>query len=217
MDVHNSASSDAPDTNPCVDYSYQLILEHILTYPATYEIPLRTMYTINSGSRMPALPQSRIRPATPTPSNSPTTANFPRPGDDAAQKLTMDLMAQMASLPTQPNSLPPNFILSFVRKCFSQDLRFVDFPQALAGLDYLKDLETRRRREVGTALDRLDIRRETLGTAEDDLSRRYPGVVEWFKCVEEKERKIEALYTQLYVGLRRWVSASSSTSRFLHS
>lgn len=116
-------------------------------------------------------------------------------------------MAQMASLPTQPTSLPPAFIVSFLKKCFAQDLRFVDFPQALAGLDYLKDIETRRRREVATALERLDISRETLGTAEDDLSRRYPGVVQWFKSVEEKERKIEALYTQLFVGLRRWVSA----------
>lgn len=95
--------------------------------------------------------------------------------------------------------------MSFLKKCFAIDLRFVDFPQALAGLDYLKDLETRRRREVGVALERLDIRRETLGTAEDDLSRRYPGVLEWFRSVEDKERKIEALYTQLYVGLRRWI------------
>ena len=193
----------------CIDYSHQLILEHILTYPGTYEIPLRTMYTINSGSCAPSmLPQaSRNGSASPSPVSSPTSASFPRHNDTAAQRLTFDLMAQMASLPTQPNSLPPSFIMSFVRKCFSQDLRYVDFPQALAGLDYLKDLETRRRREVATALDRLDIRRETLGTAEDDLSRRYPGVLEWFKSVEEKERKIEALYTQLYVGLRRWVSA----------
>lgn len=96
--------------------------------------------------------------------------------------------------------------MGFLRKCFASDLRYVDFPQGLAGLDYLKDLETRRRREVGAALERLDINRETLGTAETDLSRRFPGVVEWFKSVEEKERKIEALYTQLFVGLRRWVS-----------
>ncbi|KAF1356538.1 hypothetical protein BDV97DRAFT_288050 [Delphinella strobiligena] len=206
MDPHTRSGSESSETNSCVDFSYQLILEHILTYPGTYEIPLRTMYTINSASRSPALPpHSRNGSEVTSPSTSPVTANFPRNSDSAAQRLTSDLMAQMASLPTQPTSLPPVFIISFLKKCFAQDLIFVDFPQALAGLDYLKDLETRRRREVATALERLDISRETLGTAEDDLSRRYPGVVQWFKSVEEKERKIEALYTQLFVGLRRWI------------
>ncbi|KAL1310883.1 hypothetical protein AAFC00_001114 [Neodothiora populina] len=205
MDPHNRTASESSDSSSYMDYSYQLILEHILTYPASYEIPLRTMYTINSASCAPAMPMQSPRngAASPSPSPSPTASSFPR--DSATQRLTSDLMAQMASLPTQPTSLPPTFITTFLRKCFSADLRYVDFPQALAGLDYLKDLETRRRREVAAALERLDIRRETLGTAEDDLSRRFPGVLEWFKSVEEKERKIEALYTQLYIGLRRWV------------
>lgn len=120
-------------------------------------------------------------------------------------------MAQIAQMPSHPASLPPSFITAFVRKCFTLELSLVDFPQALTGLDYLKDLETRRRREVAAALERLDIRRETLGTAEDDLSIRYPGVLAWFRSLEEKERKIEALYTQLYIGLRRWVSTMKSS------
>lgn len=115
-------------------------------------------------------------------------------------------MTQMSQLPNQAASLPPSFITSFVRKCFAADLMHVDFPQSLTGLDYLKDLETRRRREVANALNRLGIRRETLGTTEDDISARYPGVLSWFRSLEDVERKIEALYTQLYVGLRRWVS-----------
>lgn len=120
-------------------------------------------------------------------------------------------MAQIAQMPSHPASLPPSFITAFVRKCFTLELSLVDFPQALTGLDYLKDLETRRRREVAAALERLDIRRETLGTAEDDLSIRYPGVLAWFRSLEEKERKIEALYTQLYIGLRRWVCTMKSS------
>lgn len=28
--------------------AFTWLLEHILTYPGTYEIPLRTMYTLNS-------------------------------------------------------------------------------------------------------------------------------------------------------------------------
>ena len=189
--------------------AYQLILEHILTYPAAYEIPLRTMYTINCTPTSRAgqtFSQQRQRENSidSRASDSPTTPNFPF-NDTAAQSLSSNLMAQMANLPSQPTSLPPTFITSFLRKCFAADLRFVDFPQGLTGLDYLKDLESRRRREVAAALERLEINRETIDSAENDLSVRYPGVLAWFRTLEEKERKIEALYTQLFVGLRRWV------------
>ncbi|GAB7348372.1 hypothetical protein MBLNU459_g6809t2 [Dothideomycetes sp. NU459] len=190
--------------------SYNLILDHILTYQSGYEIPLRTMYTINCTPRAQPLPQRMRRNGSmasiaSSGSDSPTSVHFPTQGEPVTQQLTSKLMAQMAELPTSPTSLPPSFITSFVRKCFAADLRFVDFPQALTGLDYLKDLETRRRKEVAASLERLGIDRETLGTAEDDLSARFPGVLAWFRSLEGKERKIEALYTQLYVGLRRWV------------
>lgn len=193
--------------------AYNLILDHILTYQAGYEIPLRTMYTINCTPRAQPRPQyihrnTSIASLASSPSGSPTSAVFPAQGEAAAtQQLSSKLMAQMAELPSSPTSLPPSFITSFARKCFAADLRFVDFPQALTGLDYLKDLETRRRKEVAAALERLGIDRETLGTADDDISLRFPGVLAWFRSLEDKERKIEALYTQLYVGLRRWVSS----------
>ena len=114
-------------------------------------------------------------------------------------------MTQISQLPNQPTSLPPSFITGFLRKCFPLELTEVDFPQALTGLDYLKDLETRRRREVASAMARLDIDRETLDSEDDPLTSRYPGVASWVKSIEEKERKIDALYTQLYIGLRRWI------------
>ncbi|KEQ67772.1 uncharacterized protein M437DRAFT_36469 [Aureobasidium melanogenum CBS 110374] len=191
-------------------HSYALILEHILSDPATYELPLRTMYTINSTPAARAghsLSHTRTRENSidSRTSESPTSPNFPFRNDTATESLSTNLMAQMASLPSQPTSLPPSFITAFLRKAFSADLRFVDFPQALTGLDYLKDLETRRRREVAAALECLGIDRNTIGAAEEELSRRYPGVLSWFRTLEEKERKIEALYTQVYVALRRWV------------
>lgn len=114
-------------------------------------------------------------------------------------------MAQMSQMPSQPASLPPSFLTQFAERCFAPDLVDVDFPQALTGLDYLKDLETRRRREVAAAMNRLDIDSGVLGSEADLLSTQYPGVAQWVKAIEEKERKVEALYTQLYVGLRRWV------------
>lgn len=88
----------------------------------------------------------------------------------------------------------------------------VDFPQALTGLDYLKDLETRRRREVAAAMNRLAIDRSTLDADVQALSEKYPGVLQWVKSIEDKERKVEALYTQVYVALRRWVSRTSLLS-----
>ena len=111
----------------------------------------------------------------------------------------------MSQLSSQPTSLPPSFVTSFVRKCFPSELLQVDFPQALTGLDYLKDLERRRRGEVAEAMSRLGIDRKTLGSEGDSLASRYPGVAQWVNSIEEKERKIDALYTQLYVGLRRWI------------
>ena len=114
-------------------------------------------------------------------------------------------MAQMSQLPMQPTSLPPSFITSFVRRCFPTDLVLVDFPQALTGLDYLKDLETRRRREVAGAMGRLEIDKSALSDDAASLSATYPGALQWIKSIEEKERKVEALYTQLYVALRRWI------------
>lgn len=94
---------------------------------------------------------------------------------------------------------------SFLRRCFPPQLEEVDFPQALTGLDYLKDLETRRRKEVAAALKRLGVDRDNLREKEE-LGMKYPGVLRWIESIERDEREVEALYTQVYIGLRRWVS-----------
>ena len=114
-------------------------------------------------------------------------------------------MEQISFLPSQPFSLPPSFITSFVRRCFTEDLCLVDFTQALTALDYLKDLENRRKRELSAALHRLGIDKETFGKEREKLNERYPGLTEWVLSMEEKEKRVEALYTQVYIGLRRWV------------
>lgn len=208
---HSRSSSETSSSSG--SQTHQLILDHILSYPGTYELPLRTMYTLNCTPR--AQPMPTLRPnlsATSSASSSPVSPTF-SPADQASQQFTSSLMAEMSQMPSQPTSLPPSFITSFARKCFAPDLRLVDFPQALTSLDYLRDLESRRRREVGTAFDRLGICRDTLGTAEDQISARFPGVLAWFRSVEDKERRIETLYTQLYVGLRRWVCRVTDISK----
>ena len=188
--------------------AYPWVLEHLLTYPGTYEIPLRTMYTLNATTQH----QQQCAPL-PSPNSVPGNA-FPRnptsPVDEqntttitAAAQLRANLMQHISQIPSQPASLPPSFITSFVRRCFPRELDQVDFPQALAAMDYLKDLEIRRRREVVAALDKLGIDQEDIGRR-DKLAQKYPGVLRWVMDLEERERKVEALYTQVYLGLRRW-------------
>lgn len=190
-----SESSESSSSNGS---SYQLILDHILTYPGSYEIPLRTMYQLNCAPRVGSTPASSA-------GSSPITSQGSFHDNSATQSFTENLMAQIQRLPNQPKVLPPSFITHFLKKCFPARLVEVDFPQALTGLDYLKDLEARRRREVAAAISRLDIDREALHADTDSFADKRPGVAAWVKSIEEKERKVDALYTQLYIGIRRWI------------
>ena len=197
--------------------AYPWILEHLLAYPGSYEIPLRTMYTLNSATQGQS-PQNQSLPsptfvspmagnAFPTPQkaveqNNNTTAT-------AAAQLRANLLSHISQRPDQPSSLPPSFVTNFVVKCFPRELGDVDFPHALTALDYLKDFEIRRRREVVAALDRLGIERADIGQRKL-LGKKYPGVLRWIINIEDQEKKVEALYTQVYLGVRRWVSLPAS-------
>lgn len=196
------------------------ILEHMLAYPGNYEIPLRTMYSLNSS---PAAEPSGLSPTSPQPASAfsrelnGNAFPFPAMGSssrnekrvspsnmtDNAARLKAHLMAQIAQLPSQPCSLPPAFVISFVRRCFPASLEEVDFPQSLTALDYLKDLENRRRKEVRSAFERLGITGADGERA--DLAKRYPGVLAWINNIESKERTVMALYTQVFLRLRHWV------------
>ena len=83
----------------------------------------------------------------------------------------------------------------------------VDFTQALTAMDYLKDLDNRRKRELGAALQRLGLDKSLVDQQTGDLSG-DPRISEWVRTMQDKDRKVEALYTQVYIGLRRWVSLS---------
>jgi hypothetical protein len=184
------------------------ILEHLLAYPGTYEVPLRTMYTLNVRSQNE---QQHNVSRPPIPGNA-----FRRPSTDsheeqqpyyiaavAAANLRSNLSTVIAHQPSQPTSLPPSFITSFVRQTWGDKLDQVDFLQALTSLDYLRDLDIRRRREVLAALEKLGVHGSDL-REEHRLAKNYPGVVRWIVDMEEKERQVETLYTQVYTGLRRW-------------
>ncbi|GIZ48607.1 hypothetical protein CKM354_001166000 [Cercospora kikuchii] len=195
MSTPNRSSGSSVSSNGS---SYQLILDHILTYPGSYEIPLKTMYSLNCA------PKNAASPSTPT-SNG-TSPNLSQgsftPDTQSTASLTESLMSQLSQLSNQQQTLPPSFITAFVQRCFTPQLPHVDFPQALTGLDYLKDLETRRRREAASAMSRLGIDRDAL---DRDVASLSPRNLQWVRSLEEKEKKIDTLYTQVWIGLRRWI------------
>ncbi|KAF2807920.1 uncharacterized protein BDZ99DRAFT_391355 [Mytilinidion resinicola] len=182
--------------------SYQDVLEHLLQYPGNYEIPLRTMYTINSAGR--PQPAARSRAQTPTTSKGEDRSPISE-GEYPNHEFTASLMNQISKLPSQPCSLPPTFIVSFVSKCFPPFLGEAEFSQSLAALDYIRDLETRRHKEYAAALRRLTVLPNTVGTEADDFSERLPGVGRWVANAEAKNNKADMYYAQLWIGLRRWI------------
>lgn len=185
-----------------------MILEHVLQYPGSYEIPLRTMYTLNCAPRAQPLPKDLSRAPTPTGSSSisPVSGQFAwGEAESATMNFTSQLMGHIGSLPSQPSSLPPTFIISFASRCFHPCLALVDFPQALTALDYLRDLETRRRKEVAAAFERVKIREDNFAADVEAVSERFPGIALWAKNIDGKDKKAELLYSQLWLGLRRWI------------
>ena len=125
---------------------------------------------------------------------------------DAAADFRSQLIHQISRMPSQPCSLPPTFLTSFLRRCFPKDLDQVDFPQGLTALDYARDLWNRWKKEMNSALQRLNIERaDAENPSQSELGQKYPGVVAWLESITLKARDLEALYTQVYVGLRRWM------------
>ncbi|MCJ1441091.1 MAG: hypothetical protein MMC23_001577 [Stictis urceolatum] len=104
----------------------------------------------------------------------------------------------------QPLSMPPHFITSFVHRCFVVDLAEVDFTQALKAMDYLKVFDDRRKREFCAALRRLNIDTSIWDYEKASIMNENPSMYDWIVSVEDKSRRVEALYTQVYIGLRRW-------------
>lgn len=186
--------------------SLPLVLDHYMRYPGSYEIPLRTMYSLNCKPTKRA--QATQKSGKPLPksafSKDPSSSYSSLPHSDAAAEFRAQLISHIARLPTQPCSLPPSLISSFLRRCFAANLEEVDFPQALTGLDYLRDLENRRRKEVLSALTRLGVDYDT--SVDSELGKKHPGVLSWVQSIQYHERRIESLYSQAYLGLRRWVS-----------
>ncbi|KAF8537110.1 hypothetical protein BDD12DRAFT_918164 [Trichophaea hybrida] len=135
------------------------VLDHVLTHPDPYQttLPLRTIYQLNCQTA------------------STTHSDFKQM-----------LMEHLQNLPVQPCTLPPVFLTTFIKKCFPEYLEVVDFDQALTALDYLRDLELRRKKELEKAI-------RVRGQHD-------PKIVQ----MRSKSVRLDHLYAKALVGIRRW-------------
>jgi hypothetical protein len=199
-------SRNASEESNATTGSYNMILEHVLQYPGSYEIPLRTMYTLNCVSRAQPLP-SRAPTPTGSRNTSPITGqNGWNETESATVNFTSQLMSHINSMPHQPSSLPPVFIISFVSRIFPASLSMVDFTQGLAALDYLRDLDNRRKKELMLAFERTEIHLESFDVDVEKISERFPGAALWAKNLQGKAGRADRYYAKIWLGLRRWVS-----------
>lgn len=196
------------------------IFDHCLRYADSYEISLRAAYELNcsTAKNLPAMGSSafaRTRSPSLFSHNSSLSKNTKSTrssgssydaGYDTNAEFRACLTRTVSELPSQPCSLPPSFIISFVRRCFCLELHNVDFAQALTSLDYLKDLQGRWKKEIDSAFCRLNVTaQDARDPRNSEVARKYPGVMEWYTEVSQKARMIDFLYTQIYLGMRRWI------------
>ncbi|KAI5813802.1 hypothetical protein BZA77DRAFT_112605 [Pyronema omphalodes] len=139
------------------------VLDHVTTHEETYgdiypaRLPLRTIFTLNCQ----------------TGASSPNTFRG-------------ELMKLLSDLPAQPCTLPPIFLTSFIKKCFPADFASVDFDQALTALDYLRDLDMRRKNEVEKAM-------KAKGQHDTKI-----------KQMQNRLQRLDLLYAKALVGIRRF-------------
>ena len=184
--------------------TYSLILEHVLSYPGTFELPYLTMTAVPPNATSERTPDNWLSKEDRKRQQLEDVPPVTTPLQSATADFITCLSRSIGHSPSQPCSLPPSFTSSFLRRCFPSELSLVDFPHALIGLEYLDDINTRRRRDVSNAKKRLGIDPKVgVNSLPMDGS---PGLEAWLREVNNIERKAEALYTQLYVALRRWVS-----------
>jgi hypothetical protein len=75
----------------------------------------------------------------------------------------------------------------------------------LTALDYLRDLENRRKKEMIAAFERVHIHPETYEQDMETMAERFPGIALWVRNVEGKNKKAQNYYAQVWLGVRRWI------------
>lgn len=225
-----------------VNFGFCWLLEHLELNPTTYEIPLRTMYELNSAAT-PSLPVATKKGSSSSVSSTSSSetqryhsARSAASSPDSQRYLTAKPVTQFPAFTTTPEttvaaaesfrnvveavmertappgSLPPHYATSRIRYIFPPSLESVDFEQTLTALDYLRDLEMRRRSEVIEALGRLGVHVNRDASSPDllrvETTLSWP-VKFWVMDTLHEALAAENLYSQCYIGLRRWVSLRS--------
>lgn len=102
----------------------------------------------------------------------------------------------------QSEGLPPSFVQKFcLDDVFTADYEDADFSQALAGLDYIRDLEVTRRASLREAAQRLGITKETWM----EVLVADPDAYQWVENMQALEVEISTYYAAIFIDLRIWV------------
>lgn len=178
--------------------------DHMLRNPQPHDLPLHTLFQYNASALRPLYPMPR--PGNGEAANRAgrfAVAPIPRTSFEVA-------LLQLLEMPNHPQAVPLSWLTSIARFVFDEDLTYVQFPLALKALDYLYRLEMIRRDEFRAMLTRLGLdesRSSSIQDQEQISSNVSQSKVDRLKnTMNDKSWKIEQLYTQVYIGLRRWVA-----------
>ncbi len=140
---------------------------------------------------------------------TPSTLSSLRDPRDTLATLHANVMQHFTTTTTtSPGAnMPLTTITNFVREALPGELRQVRFSEGLTCLDFLREIETKRRREWAGVRIRLGVPPDQGGRA-SYTERVEDGspVDAWIQAMTEKEQDAESLYSQVYVGVRHWVS-----------
>lgn len=116
--------------------------------------------------------------------------------------LDIDFASEFPDDKRASRGLPPEFIRKWcLDRVFTKVEELVDFSQALTGIDYLQDLECRRREALREVALRLKIDKNNWRRA---LSA-DPDAKKWVEDIQAQETIIGGFYASCYVDLRIWV------------
>ncbi|QSZ33426.1 hypothetical protein DSL72_004994 [Monilinia vaccinii-corymbosi] len=115
--------------------------------------------------------------------------------------LDIDFTSEFTDVKRASRGLPPEFIRKWcLDKVFTKVEEFVDFSQALTGIDYLQDLECRRREALREVALRLKIEKNNWRKV---LSS-DPDAKKWVEDIQAQETIIERFYAACFIDLRIW-------------
>ncbi|KAI5289366.1 hypothetical protein KEM54_003998 [Ascosphaera aggregata] len=185
-------------TSDPVEHGFSCILDRILDHDGAYDIPLRSIFEFNLQAE-----SNTSYAISGSPSAKVQDFSKPIKEEDSLAALRSKLLQQVTGRSAAEQcKLPPSFLTSFIRRCFVPDLEYVDFPQALTALDYVKDLESRRVNEVAAVLQKLE---HLNGLHHHGLeSSKLAGVIRLKESIIDRSIDAAALYSQVYLSLRQW-------------